>query len=392
MLPVSPPASVATRAERCRLAVDSLNHQMAVTTTGRSTTGRYVSRAAATGPSRSHRGKTPINWSIALVVILVLGVASIAFSRYEYARSTAAAKPATWYAGLSFVRCGAQQAPLPASTAGDGVTTPGNGVLAVSLKDKSQATLGRFVDGYPGLVLGSTAFKYPGTAELRNGDRCPAGTPDAGKVGEVRIVSWSNFSESSGHTTTDPSTLALTNGQLVTAAFVPVGAAVPKPPQSTVSAVLSAIGGTLPTTTTAPAKKAHTAAPSSSDSTASTSGDNSGQGQTGTTSGTTHSSTTTKAGTPSTSAGGGGSGTTATTGGSTSNQGGSPAASPGGGTTTTSPPADNGTTTTAPPDTTTTAPPDTTTTAPPDTTTTTAPPDTTTTTAPPDTTTTVAGG
>ncbi len=345
-----------------------------------------MSRAAATGPSRSHRGKTPINWSIALVVILVLGVASIAFSRYEYARSTAAAKPTTWYAGLSFVRCGAQQAPLPASTAGDGITTPGSGVLAVSLKDKSQATLGRFVDNYPGLVLGSTTFKYPGTSELQNGDRCPAGTPDAGKVGEVRIVSWSNFSETTGRSTTDPATLALTNGQLVTAAFVPVGTAVPKPPQSTISAVLSAIGGSLPTTTTtAPAKKA--SAQGSSDSTSSTSGDTSTQAAGGTP-GTTRSSTTTKPGSTSTSAGGGGSGSTVTTGGSTSNQGGSPAGNPVG-TTTTAPPAD--TTTTAPPaDTTTTAPPDTTTTAPPDTTTT-APPDTTTT-APPDTTTTAAGG
>ena len=319
-----------------------------------------MSRAAATGPSRSHRGKTPINWSIALVVILVLGVASIAFSRYEYARSTAAAKPATWYSGLSFVRCGAQQAPLPASATGDGITSLGSGVLAVSLKDKSQATLARFVDNYPGLVLGSTAFKYPGTSELQNGDRCPAGTPDAGKVGEVRIVSWSNFSDSTGHTTTDPATLALTNGQLVTAAFVPVGAAVPKPPQSTISAVLSAIGGSLPTTTTAPAKKA--AAPGS---TSSTSGANSSQAPPGTDSGTRTTTTakagttTTKPGTTSTSAGGGGSGTTATTSGSTSNQGGSPGGTP------------SGTTTTAPPDTTTTAPPDTTTTtAPPDTTTT----------------------
>jgi uncharacterized membrane protein YgcG len=350
-----------------------------------------VSRAAATGPSRSHRGKTPINWSIALVVILVFGVASIAFSRYEYAKSTAAAKPATWYAGLSFVRCGVQQAPLPASTAGNGITTPGSGVLAVSLKDKSQATLGRFVDNYPGLVLGSTTFKYPGTSELQNGDRCPAGTPDAGKVGEVRIVSWSNFSESTGRTTTNPATLALTNGQLVTAAFVPVGTSVPKPPQSTISAVLSAIGGSLPTTTTAPAKKA--SAQGSSDSTSSTSGDTPDQAAGGTP-GTTHSSTTTKPGSTTTkpgstttSAGGGGSGSTVTTAGSTSNGGGSSGGTPGG-TTTTAPP---DTTTTAPPDTTTTAPPDTTTTAPPDTTTTTAPPDTTTTTAPPDTTTTTAG-
>ncbi len=155
--------------------------QMAVTTTGRSTTGKYVSRAAATGPSRSHRGKTPANWSIALVVILVLGLASVAFSRYEYAKSTASAKPATWYAGLSLVRCGAQEAALPASSAGDGVTTPGSGVLATSLRDKSQATLGRFVDHYPGLVLDSDRLQVPGHRRAAKRRPVPSGNTGRGQ-------------------------------------------------------------------------------------------------------------------------------------------------------------------------------------------------------------------
>jgi hypothetical protein len=215
-----------------------------------SSTGKWVSRAAATGSSRTYRGKTPVNWYMGLALILVLGLFSVGFARYEYAQTSSNAKPTTWYAGLSFVRCGTQEADLPASSAGSGVTTPGSGVLAITLQNRSQATLGRFVDGYPGLTLTSTELGYPGAKVLRNGDTCPAGTPYAGKKGVVKVVYWSNFSQSTGHTVSNPSSLALTNGQLVTAAFVPAGVKVPKPPQSTITAVLSAIGGSPPTTTT----------------------------------------------------------------------------------------------------------------------------------------------
>ncbi len=215
-----------------------------------SSSGKWVSRAAATGSSRTYRGKTPVNWYMGLALILVLGLFSVGFARYEYAQTASNAKPTTWYAGLSFVRCGSQEADLPASSSGAGVTTPGSGVLAITLQNRSQATLGRFVDSYPGLTLTSSSFGYPGSKVLRNGDTCPAGTPDAGKKGVVKVVYWSNFSQSTGHSVSDPSGLALTNGQLVTVAFVPAGAKVPKPPQSTITAVLSAIGGSPPTTTT----------------------------------------------------------------------------------------------------------------------------------------------
>ncbi len=310
-----------------------------------SSTGKWVSRAAATGSSRTYRGKTPVNWYMGLALILVLGLLSVGFARYEYAQTSSNAKPTTWYAGLSFVRCGTQEATLPASSSGSGVTTPGSGVLAITLRDRSQATLGRFVDGYPGLTLTSTSLGYPGAKVLHNGDTCPAGTPYAGRKGVVKVVYWSNFSQSTGHSVSDPSSLALTNGQLVTAAFVPAGVKVPKPPQSTITAVLSAIGGSPPTTTTT------TRAPAAS-TTTTTSKATTTTGKTATSDpGTTTSSptTTTSGQTNTTSPSNGGGGTAPPT------------------TQDTSPP----TTTTAPPDTTTTAPPDTTTTSSPTTTTTT---------------------
>ena len=50
---------------------------------GRGDTGRWVARAAATGGGRTYRGHMPVRWDSSLVLIVLLGVASIAYSRYE---------------------------------------------------------------------------------------------------------------------------------------------------------------------------------------------------------------------------------------------------------------------------------------------------------------------
>lgn len=227
-----------------------------------SSTGKWVSRAAATGGGRSYRGKTPTNWYLGLAIILVLGLLSVGFARYEYGRSSSSPpKATTWYAGIAFDRCGAVQPALAASPSSSGVAALGSGVIAASLQNRSQATLGRFVTGYPGLTLTSSAFGYPGKATLHSGQACPTGTPDAGKKGQVEVVYWTNFSQTKSHVVSDPASLSITNGQLITAAFVPAGTTLSKPPKSTVSAVLSSIAGSPPTTT---APSTTTTAPSTS--------------------------------------------------------------------------------------------------------------------------------
>ena len=72
------------------------------------------------------------------------------------------------------------------------------GAASFSIEPKSaseagnNATLGKFADGYTGLTLTNTKLKYPSTkaTEYTNGEKCPAGTPDAGKVGIVQARSW----------------------------------------------------------------------------------------------------------------------------------------------------------------------------------------------------------
>jgi hypothetical protein len=257
----------------------------------RSSSGKSVARAAATGGGTTYRGQMPVNWYAALIIIVIIGVASIAVAKYNYNKVPAVVEPTvgtSWHAGLAFDICGTMEAAIPASpTSSSGLTTSGSGVLLIEPKTASEAgnnaTLGKFADGYTGLTLTNTKLKYPSATApaFTNGEKCPAGTPDAGKVGIVQARSWvistktsknHEEEETGGATTTEPADLKFANRQLITTGFVPKGTAMPKPPASTVLALEQVLaGGQAPvatTTTTAPAGATTTTAPSVTTTTA----------------------------------------------------------------------------------------------------------------------------
>jgi hypothetical protein len=243
-------------------------------------TGKWVQRAATTGGGRTYRGQMPINWYASLVLICVVGLLLIGFSRYQDTHRTASSSgpPTTsqvWYAALGIDVCGVIQPDLPASTNSSktGFTANGNGVLTIAPKNSSEsgsnATLGNFVQGYKGLELTSTSLGYPGKTVYSDGDVCPKGTPDAHKPGVVIVVSWPSFASNGKGTETsgDPQDLKFANGQLITMAFLPATSSVPKPPAKAITALISSSTGsststtapvtsttatTAPTTTTAP--------------------------------------------------------------------------------------------------------------------------------------------
>jgi hypothetical protein len=241
----------------------------------RSSSGKSVARAAATGGGATYRGQMPVNWYAALVVIVLVGIASVAIAKYHYNQTAAAVEPTTnttWHAGLAFDVCGTMQPALTASPASSstGLTTTGNGVLQIHPKNAGEAgnnaTLGKFAEGYAGLTLTNTALKFPGAGvpEYRNGQKCAKGTPDAGKVGEVQARWWvlttttgknGQLEQTGGRTTVKPADLKFLNRQLITVGFVPDNVALPKPPSSTITALLQELSGTQPvatTTTTTP--------------------------------------------------------------------------------------------------------------------------------------------
>ena len=125
----------------------------------------------------------------------------MALAKYHYNQTAAVVEPTTtttWHAGLAVDICGTTQEALPASPSSStsGLTTTGQGVLLIAPKSSSEAgnnaTLGKFASEYTGFTLTNTSIKYPGakTTLYKNGDKCPTGTPDAGKAGEVKARSW----------------------------------------------------------------------------------------------------------------------------------------------------------------------------------------------------------
>jgi hypothetical protein len=248
----------------------------------RSSSGKSVARAAATGGGTTYRGQMPVNWYAALIIIVIIGVASIALAKYNYNKVPTVVEPAigtSWHAGLAFDVCGTMEPAIPASpTSATGLTTTGSGVILVEPKTSSQAgnnaTLGKFAGGYTGLTLTNTELKLPSSSvpAYTNGQKCATGTPDAGKVGVVQARSWvistttgknHEEEETGGATTTKPADLKFANRQLITTGFVPEGTAMPKPPASTILALQQVLaGGQAPvtTTTTAPSATTTTAA------------------------------------------------------------------------------------------------------------------------------------
>jgi hypothetical protein len=179
---------------------------------------------------------------------------------------------------------------LPASpasaTATTGLTSTGNGVLQIHPKVASEsgdnATLGKFAQGYSGLVLTNNTLKYPSPTvpEYKDGQKCGTGTPDAGKVGTVQARWWilsttvnknNELTEVGGVTTKSPADLKFQNRQLITVGFGPADQPLPKPPGQTILALEQTLQGAGPvatTTTTPAASSTTTSVPASTTTTA----------------------------------------------------------------------------------------------------------------------------
>src|SRR5580658_2031315 len=251
----------------------------------RGDSGKWVARAGATGGGRSYRGQRPMKWYSSLAMICLVGVALIVYSRYERQHPAAATAPAIgahWYQALGFDVCGTMQPNLPtnpnASTSPiPGIRTDGDGVIQVApttAKDAgNNATFARFVATYPKLTLNTSTLQIPGKRKFSNGQKCPAGFPDAGKTAQLQIKVWPSFTPPGSNDPSvfyDPSTIKLADGQLITVAFVPSGASVPKP--SSITAMLTDRAGsaTSSPSTTAPSVATTTATTTPSTSTTAT--------------------------------------------------------------------------------------------------------------------------
>ncbi|MHB8295318.1 MAG: hypothetical protein ACYDH5_11980 [Acidimicrobiales bacterium] len=262
---------------------------MARSASGRST-GRRVARAASTGGGRSAPKNAPLGFYTLIALAFIVGTVLVIVSRNQKlnaASTTTTAAPGPvvgnhWHAALAFDVCGKIEPPLPKSRSATGLYSDGSGLIGIapvsSATSGANATLGRLVSSIKGLVLTPTQLKLPGHSLHRDGMSC------AGKPASVQVKVWPNLQDTTSTSVANPATLKLLNGQLITVAFLPSGAAVPKPPTSSITGLLKAMsatskanggvfGGSAPTTTsTVPSASSTTAAPTSTTAPAASTG------------------------------------------------------------------------------------------------------------------------
>jgi hypothetical protein len=217
--------------------------------------GRYT-RAKIRSKTRRIRRQRSSGWFYSVITVLVvLGVALAWWAFTEKSNAASAhprpADPTTgqfvdhWHEAIAVNYCGDWVSPPPTfeTVAGNdnvraGIHTHGDGFIHIHPYTLSEAglhaTLGRFL-GYGGWSASADSLDLwpdqPNTGTLipikaRNGDKCPTGSPFAGKAG---VVKWSlDCQDEHGN----PSDLKLENLKVIALAFLPKSEAIGIPPNA----------------------------------------------------------------------------------------------------------------------------------------------------------------
>jgi hypothetical protein len=192
-----------------------------------------------------------MNYYGAITLIVVLGLLSVVYSRYEYQNPASAEAPAigtTWYAAFKGEACGTTMPALSANatTATNGLTVTQKNVLVISPKTADEAgrnaTLATFMAQRPNLSYANNTVKFPvptewisTPSEYKDGSKCPEGSKYAGQVGHFGIAYWSQFGQKEPVITTDPASVKFTDLMRITFYFEPDGVKPTEPTTETLA-------------------------------------------------------------------------------------------------------------------------------------------------------------
>jgi hypothetical protein len=240
----------------------------------KSNLGKRVSSVGSQGGGKTYKKTRPANFYGALAVIVILGLALTAYSRYEYQnpakRSTtttiAPGIGSVQYAALSIQDCGTTlPALVPDETykGGGFIVGPDNVIRLTPLTSVDagkNATLKTFASEYSGLKVTSTELAVPKGAGLANpkttfktGEACGPTTKYPGKTGKVEYAYWSTLAQTTPTITTNPASIKFTKELRLALAFEPAGVTPAVPSASTVDhMVTDTVTPTTTTTTTLP--------------------------------------------------------------------------------------------------------------------------------------------
>jgi hypothetical protein len=262
----------------------------------KSNLGKRVSSVGSQGGGKTYKKTRPANFYGALAVIVILGLALTAYSRYEYQNPAKRSTTTTigpgigsvQYAALSIQDCGTTLPSLvPDETykGGGFIVGPDNVIRLTPLTSADagkNATLKTFAKEYPGLKVTSTELAIPKAGGVANpkttfktGELCGPTTKYPGKPGKVEYAYWSTLAQTKPTITTNPASIKFTKELRLALAFEPAGVTPSVPSASTVDhMVTDTVTPTTTTTTTSPttATTAPTATTTTAPSTTTTKG------------------------------------------------------------------------------------------------------------------------
>jgi hypothetical protein len=198
-----------------------------------------------------------------MAAICVVGVGLIGYSRNEALHPKTASsatkvaigpsKTDDWNAAFAVDICGTIEGDLAANNlTGVGLRTFGNGLINIdpgaaakpATYEGAKATLGLFAKGVPSFTLTNTSVEYPAKVKKlwKNGDDCTSATPGLSGAAQLRAEVWPSPTATTGTVTSTPTDIHLSNGEMITLAFVPVDASIPEPPSKGI--LVQTIGST----------------------------------------------------------------------------------------------------------------------------------------------------
>lgn len=240
---------------------------------GKASSSKKVARAARTGGGRTKRGSSSLGWPVAMALVVVLGTAGIVYSREQRQPDTSAPVAQGpgqagdhWHTALGFNICGTFAPDLPDPQVDPlGIHTHGDGVVHThpfsARAAGKNARLGVFFDTIEGLEVSANEIDLPGQDAKRNGMECD------GQRAEVRTKIWASRSptEEGQIYNGDPSDIRLGDNQLITIAFLPPDAEIPRPSSES---TLDNLSDVAPPPTAAPTETTTTTVPETTTTTA----------------------------------------------------------------------------------------------------------------------------
>ena len=226
---------------------------------GRASSSKKVARAAGTGGGRLGRSSRPLGWYAFIVVVTILGVTGIVFSRAERRAELAASADGSaplagkdhWHNAYGFYLCDSF-APNLGDVSG-GIHSHADGLIHIEPLTRREsgknATLARFLEAAD-VEIDDDSLQLPGGKEYEEGK-----TKCGGKDGVMQMKV-----NDEPPVTTGLTSRKMEEGDVVTIAFAPEGSEIPKPPSEAALRDQLAGGGTqmpdqappsIPTTTPA---------------------------------------------------------------------------------------------------------------------------------------------